>query len=143
MLSVFCRNMVVTQCELLKRPDIYGELPNTRVVPSDYLIKYRVQSVGHALIFQFLVKLVTSYRCFIGSLSVFVYCQTPRKYVFDVTSIDQHSSSWTCKLSESRDKISPRVQAPFFRCTTYVATNAFNERIGKYRGSVFSFLAKF
>ena len=31
------------------------------------------------------------------------------------------------KLSESRVKISPRVQAPFYLCTTYVATNAFNE----------------
>ena len=30
--------------------------------------------------------------------------QTPRKYVFDVTSIGQRSSPWTCKLSGSRDK---------------------------------------
>ena len=29
---------------------------------------------------------------------------TPRKYVFDVTSVGQCSSPWTCKLSESRDK---------------------------------------
>ena len=28
---------------------------------------------------------------------------TPRKYVFDVTSIGQRSSPWTRKLSESRD----------------------------------------
>ena len=47
-----------------------------------------------------------------------VYCAevqrtTPRKYVFDVTSVGQRSSPWTCKLSESRDKISPRVQVPF------------------------------
>ena len=36
-----------------------------------------------------------------------------RKYVFDVTSVGQRSSPWTCKLSESRDKIPSRVQAPF------------------------------
>ena len=29
---------------------------------------------------------------------------TPRKYVFDVTSVGQRSSPWTCELSESRDK---------------------------------------
>ena len=46
-------------------------------------------------------------------------------------------------LSGSRDKISPRVQAPFSLCTTYVATIAFNERIWKYRGYVLRFLAKF
>ena len=29
---------------------------------------------------------------------------TPRKYVFDVTSVGQRSSPWTCKLTESRYK---------------------------------------
>ena len=58
---------------------------------------------------------------------------TPRKYVFDVTSIGQRSSPWTCS-SESRDKCSPRVLAPLSKCTTYVATIAFNEPIWKYRG---------
>ena len=51
---------------------------------------------------------------------------TPRKYVFDVISVSQRSSPWTCNSSESRDKISPPVQAPF-SCTTYVATNAFTK----------------
>ena len=32
------------------------------------------------------------------------------------------------------------VQAPFFWCTTYVATNAFNEHTWKYRGQLLSFL---
>ena len=36
----------------------------------------------------------------------------PWQYVFDVPFISQRSSSWACK-HESRDKISPRVQAPF------------------------------
>ena len=36
------------------------------------------------------------------------------QHVFGVTSIGQRSSPWTCKLSESRDEISPRVQARAF-----------------------------
>ena len=43
---------------------------------------------------------------------------------------------------ESRDKISPRVQTQFSKCTTYVAINAFNKSIWKYRGWVLSFLIK-
>ena len=38
---------------------------------------------------------------------------TPRKYVFHVTSIGESLSPWTCKLNESPDNISPRVQPPF------------------------------
>ena len=40
-------------------------------------------------------------------------------------SVGQRSSPWLCKLGESRDKISSRLQAPFSWWTTYVATNAF------------------
>ena len=40
-----------------------------------------------------------------------------RKYVFDVTSAGQRSSPWPCKLGESRYKISPPVQAPLSLCT--------------------------
>ena len=60
---------------------------------------------------------------------------TPRKYVFDVTSIDERSSrAMDVQLSERRDEISPRVQAPFSWCIIYFATNALNERIWTYRG---------
>ena len=79
------------------------------------------------------------------------YCnaQTPRKYVFDVTSVGQRkyvfdatsvgqcSSPWTCKLRERRGKISSRVQALFSLYTIYVVPNALNlliTVISKYRG---------
>ena len=38
----------------------------------------------------------------------------------------QRLSPWPCKLSDGRGNISPRVQAPFFLCTTYVMPNALN-----------------
>ena len=43
--------------------------------------------------------------------------------------------STATKLGESRDKISDRVQTSFHLCTPYVATNASNEPITKYRFS--------
>ena len=52
---------------------------------------------------------------------------TPPKCAFDVTFIGQRSSLWPRRLSERRDRISPRVQALFFLCTIYVSANAMNE----------------
>ena len=49
---------------------------------------------------------------------------TSREYVFDVISVGQCSSPWPFKLSESRDKFLPQVQALFSSCTIYVAANA-------------------
>ena len=40
----------------------------------------------------------------------FVKERATRRYVFDVTSVGQRSSPWTCKLNASGHKISPRVQ---------------------------------
>ena len=46
-----------------------------------------------------------------------------------LVSVRHHGRSCnSVKLS----KISPRVQAPFSLCTSYVATNSFNERFWKY-----------
>ena len=47
---------------------------------------------------------------------------SPWKYVFDVTSIGQHSSPWTHKLSERRDTF-------HLECKLHFATNAFSECI--------------
>ena len=51
---------------------------------------------------------------------------TPRKYVFDVTSVGQRSLPWPCKLTERRDKISRLVLDSFSLRTIYVAVNASN-----------------
>ena len=67
---------------------------------------------------------------------------TQRKYVFDVTSVDC-SSPWLCKVSGRRDKISPRVWGPFSLCAIYVAVNALNYLISKFRSyKVLIFLTK-
>ena len=50
----------------------------------------------------FFVTKVLKYPGIVGIGEVGGADVTPRKYVFDVTSIGRRSSPWTCKLSESR-----------------------------------------
>ena len=69
--------------------------------------------------------------------------RSAQEYVFGVTSIGQRSSAWPCKLDE-RDKLSPRVQAPFSLCTIYGHrqmhwTNLSGSIEAKYLGSWPSF----